>query len=115
MNACEDKTARAVFHCCMHRGAQLLCGQMVLLAQGLGRALEAFSVVGVLWSGLMCVQSLGSLGYEGSNVPALSCSKSPENGAGPGSRSGLGARTGPGSIQSWKPWVGSLMQLKLCA
>lgn len=45
MNACEDKTAWAVFHCCMHRGAQLLCGQMVLLAQGLGRALEAFSVV----------------------------------------------------------------------
>lgn len=45
MDACEDRTAQAVFQCCMHRGAQLLFAQMVLPAHPLGRALEAFSVV----------------------------------------------------------------------
>lgn len=34
-----------LFQCCMHRGAQLLFAQMVLIAQALGRALEAFSIV----------------------------------------------------------------------
>lgn len=103
VNACEDRTAWAVFQCCIHRGAQLLFGQMVLIAQTLGRV-EAFSVVcgSFVVRAEIRARSLGSQGYEGSNVPALSCSESPQNGAGPGSRSGLGARTGPCSIQSWK-------------
>lgn len=75
MNACEDRTAWALFQCCTHRGAQLLFGQMVLIAQALG-GVEAFSVVcgSFVIRAEIRVHSLGSQGYEGSNVPPLSWS-----------------------------------------
>lgn len=75
MNACEDRTAWALFQCCTHRGAQLLFGQMVLIAQAPG-GVEAFSVVcgSFVIRAEIRVHSLGSQGYEGSKVPALSWS-----------------------------------------